>query len=154
MRLFILVAVFAVSSVFASDLSCTVVGIADGDTLTALCPGNQQIKVRLTEIDAPEKKQPFGERSRQSLADMCFQKHATITSTDKDRYGRTLGRVTCAGLDANAEQVTRGLAWVYDRYVTERGLYMLQDDARASKRGLWADKNPMPPWEWRKAKRK
>lgn len=137
----------------AADLSCRVAGVADGDTLTALCPGNEQVRVRLTEIDAPERKQPFGTRSRQSLADMCFGKQARIVSQGRDRYKRLLGRVYCDGVDANAEQVRRGMAWVYDRYVTDRTLYKLQDEARTEGDGLWSDARPVPPWEWRRASR-
>jgi endonuclease YncB( thermonuclease family) len=132
-------------------LMCLVIAIADGDTLTVLCNGNQQIKIRLAEIDAPEKKQPFGNRSKQSLADMCFQKQAEIKPQTKDRYGRTVARVICGGTDANAEQVKRGMAWVYDKYVKDRSLYALQDEARASKVGLWGDVEPVRPWEYRKA---
>ena len=130
--------------------TCLVVGIADGDTLTALCQGNQKVKVRLAEIDAPERKQPYGQRSRQSLAEICFQKRAVVQEQSKDRYQRTLARVTCDGVDANAEQVRRGMAWVYDQYAKDKKLYAIQKDAQLAKRGLWAEKNPVPPWEWRK----
>jgi endonuclease YncB( thermonuclease family) len=109
--------------------------------------------VRLIEIDAPERKQPFGTRSRQSLSDLCGRKTATVEWTEKDRYGRVLGRVYCGGIDANAEQVRRGMAWVFDRYVKDRSLYVLQDEAKAARKGLWADKVPVPPWEWRRIKR-
>lgn len=137
----------------AAGLSCKVVGVSDGDTITALCPGNERVKVRLAEIDAPEKAQPFGARSKQSLSDLCFGRTARIDDRGRDRYGRTIGRVACAGTDANAEQVRRGLAWVYDRYVTDPDLYPLQDIARTERRGLWADISPTPPWEWRKSRR-
>ena len=133
---------------------CLVVGIADGDTLTVLCNGNEQVKIRLAEIDAPEKKQPFGNRSKQSLSAMCFQKQAEIKPQTKDRYGRTVARVICDGADANVEQVKRGMAWVYDKYVRDRSFYAIQDKARASKVGLWADDNPVKPWEYRRANRK
>lgn len=127
-----------------------VIGISDGDTLTAL-QGHQQIKIRLAEIDAPEKSQPFGAKAKQSLADLCFGKQAEITPITRDRYGRAVGRVHCDGIDANAEQVRRGLAWVYDRYATDRSLYALQDEARADGRGLWRDATTAePPWEWRR----
>ena len=135
-------------------LMCLVVAIADGDTLTALCNDNQQIKIRLAEIDAPEKAQPFGNRSKQSLADMCFQKQAEIKPQTKDRYGRTVARVICDDTDANAEQIKRGMAWVYDKYVKDRGLYALQDEARAANVGLWGDADPVKPWEYRKANKK
>jgi endonuclease YncB( thermonuclease family) len=133
---------------FGAELAGRVVAVADGDTLTVLM-GRQKVKVRLVEIDAPEKAQPFGSRSRQALAELCFQKLARIVDKGKDRYGRTLGRVYCAGVDANAEQVRRGMAWVFDRYATDASLYAIQDDAKAARRGLWADPRPFPPWVWR-----
>lgn len=143
----------AAASPAAADRSCKVVGVSDGDTITALCQSREQVKVRLAEIDAPEKAQPFGAKSKQSLSDLCFGKAAQIAEQDRDRYGRTVARVRCAGIDANAEQVRRGFAWVYDRYVTDPNLYPLQDTAQAERRGLWADSAPTPPWEWRKARR-
>lgn len=133
-------------------LLCLVVAISDGDTLTARCgqPGAyQQVKVRLSEIDAPEKAQPFGERSRQHLAQMCHQQTANIRPIGTDRFGRTLARVECQGKDTNAEQIRSGMAWVYDKYVTDRSLYGLQEKARAQGLGLWADREPVPPWIWR-----
>lgn len=142
----------------AKQITGEVVGVSDGDTVTILSDGDQ-IKVRLAEIDAPEKAQAFGTRSKQSLSDMCFRKNAKIETSGKDRYGRFIGRIYCftpgvkTGIDANAEQIRRGMAWVFDRYVTDRDLYRIQDDARDARRGLWADQSPTPPWEWRKANR-
>lgn len=127
-----------------------VVGVSDGDTLTLLTSDKQQIKVRLAEIDAPEKSQAFGNRSKESLSDICFHKNAVLYVQDIDRYGRTVARVICAGVDANAEQVKRGFAWVYDRYVKDKGLYLFQDEARQSGRGIWSDRAPVPPWDFRK----
>ena len=126
-----------------------VVRVSDGDTLTLLVD-QKQLKVRLVEIDAPESKQAFGERSRKSLGEMCAGQLATVRYATRDKYGRVLGRVECQGMDANAEQVRRGMAWVYDRYVTDRSLYALQNEARATHLGLWADKRPTAPWDWRK----
>jgi endonuclease YncB( thermonuclease family) len=114
----------------------------------------KQIKVRFTEIDAPERKQPFGTRSRRSLGELCSSKDARIVEQGKDRYSRTLGRVYCAGVDANAEQVRRGMAWVYVRYAPkDSSLYELERAARIDLRGLWRDDSPIPPWEWRARKR-
>lgn len=127
-----------------------VVAIADGDTLTVLNEDFQQVKIRLAEIDAPEKRQPFGNRARQSLGEICHEKRAEVRVVDVDRYKRIVGRVSCAGVDANAAQVRRGMAWVYDRYAKDKTLYRLQDEARSSGRGLWADRNPMAPWDWRR----
>ena len=132
-----------------THFAALVVGITDGDTIKVLKDDKEQIKVRLVEIDAPEKKQAFGNRSKETLSDYCFNKVATLTEKGKDRYGRTLARVNCNGVDVNAEMVRVGMAWVYDKYVTDRSLYALQDAARAARRGLWADPDPMPPWEWR-----
>ena len=136
-------------------LICLVIGIADGDTLTARCQaatGMENIKVRLAEIDAPEKGQAFGNRSKQHLSDICFRKPAEVRPQTKDRYGRTVARVTCEGVDANAEQVRAGMAWVFDKYVTDQALYATQDEARAARRGLWADAAPVAPWNWRQSK--
>lgn len=151
-RWLLLCLLFLAHGLAAGELLGRVVSIQDGDTLTVLV-SRKQIKVRLTEIDAPESKQSFGTRSRQSLGDMCAGKDARVLEQGKDRYGRTLGRVYCSGIDTNAEQVRRGMAWVFDRYVTDRSLYPLQEEARAAKRGLWQDSEPVPPWEWRAARR-
>ena len=136
-------------------LLCLVIVIADGDTLTTRCEtptGMENIKVRLAEIDAPEKGQAFGGRSKQHLSDICFDKPAEIKPQTRDRYGRTVARVICDGVDANAEQVRAGMAGVFDKYVTDRALFAVQDGARTARRGLWVDAAPMPPWEWRKRK--
>jgi len=128
----------------------TVIGMSDGDTLTVLKENKQQVKIRLAEIDAPEKRQPFGAKSKQSLSDLCFGKKAEIKPRVKDRYGRTVARVSCDGVDANAEQVNRGMAWVYRQYAKDHNLFILQHEARRFKRGLWSEPSPTPPWEWRK----
>lgn len=137
-------------------LICLVVGISDGDTLTARCGelgAYEQVKVRLAAIDAPEKAQPWGQRSRQYLARLCFQQEARIVPRSRDRYGRTVADVECRGQDAGAAQVRAGMAWYYVRY--GRGYEHLQTAetaARAAGRGLWADREQMAPWEWRRAK--
>jgi endonuclease YncB( thermonuclease family) len=137
-------------------LICLVVGITDGDTLTARCEvgrGLKTYKVRLTEIDAPEKEQPYGNRSKQKLSSICFKKPAVLQAQGKDSFGRLLARVECDGIDANASQVAMGMAWVYDQYVTDETLYEYQDEAQAERRGLWAGRDPVPPWEWRRGYR-
>lgn len=152
----ILIAAFAATFPYACfAAACKVVAVNDGDTLAALCADHEQVvKVRLAEIDAPEKAQPFGNRSKQSLSDLCFGKPAEIVPTAKDRYGRTVAHVSCAGVDANAEQVRRGMAWVYEKYATPNSrLYALQYEARSAHRGLWSELSSSPPWEWRKANR-
>lgn len=139
----------------AELLLCLVVAIADGDTLTVRCgePGAyEQVKIRLAEIDAPEKNQAFGQRSKQHLSDLCFQQQATITPRTKDRYGRTVARVQCQGEDANAAMVKDGMAWAYTKYLTDPEIKRMEVQARAGRVGLWADAEPMPPWEFRKGK--
>jgi len=140
-------------------LLCVVVGITDGDTLTARCAAvgdapAQTLKVRLAEVDAPEHGQPFGGRAKQALAALCFDRRAQVrpipVNGGLDRYGRTVAHVSCNGVNANTEQVRSGMAWVFERYVTDRSLYRLQGDARTAHRGLWADSQPVPPWEWRR----
>jgi len=139
----------AASAVHA-DVRGRVVSVHDGDTLTVLID-RRQVRVRLTDIDAPELRQPFGTRSRQSLSDLCFGKTAALDVRGQDRYQRTLARVTCAGTDANSEQVRRGYAWTFVRYARrDSALYALQGEARAAHRGLWADPLPTPPWDWRR----
>jgi endonuclease YncB( thermonuclease family) len=132
-------------------LLCLVVGISDGDTLKVRCPDRPPIAVRLAEIDAPEKAQPFGQRSRELLSTLCFRKQAEIRPSSRDRYGRTVARVSCAGADANTAMVRAGLAWAYTRYLTDPQIRAMEVVARRERRGLWADAQPVPPWEWRKA---
>ena len=134
-------------------LLCLVIAISDGDTLTARCgaPGaSEQVKVRLSAIDAPEKRQPFGERSRQALAALCFQVEARISVRDTDRYGRSVADVECRGKDAGSHLVSTGMAWVYDRYAKGYShLYPLQAAAQHERLGLWAQE-AVAPWEWRR----
>jgi endonuclease YncB( thermonuclease family) len=136
----------------AAALACFVIGISDGDTLTARCDATN-VTVRVAEVDAPEKGQGWGNRSKQHLAAPCFQQPAVVRPQTIDRYGRTVARVECDGVDASAEQVRAGMAWVFDKYVTDRGLYAVQDEARAARRGVWADAEPLAPWDWRRGAR-
>lgn len=148
-QLAILVLFVTLSRPTFADFTGRVVAVADGDTITVL-RAHEQIKVRLVEIDAPEKAQAFGNRSKQSLSGLCFGKIASLAEHGKDRYKRTLARVTCDGIDANAEQVRRGMAWVYRKYAPkDSSLYVIESEARAGRRGLWIDPDPVPPWEWR-----
>jgi endonuclease YncB( thermonuclease family) len=138
----------------AETLTARVIGITDGDTITVLID-HRQVKVRLADIDAPESKQAFGSRSKQALSDLCFQKNAKLETAGKDRYGRTIATVYCAGRNANAEQVRQGMAWVFDRYAKpDSPLYFIQKQAKEARRGLWSDSNPVPPWEWQREHRR
>ena len=137
----------------AQEWSGQVIAVQDGDTLTVLDAQNQAIKIRLVEIDAPEKSQDYGQKSKQSLSDLCFGKQAKVDDKGLDKYKRTLGRVTCDGIDANAEQVRLGLAWAYRKYLTDPKIADLEQAAKAEKIGLWADGEPIPPWEFRHRKK-
>jgi endonuclease YncB( thermonuclease family) len=129
------------------------VSVHDGDTMTVLVE-RRQVRVRLTDIDAPELRQPFGTRSRQSLSYLCFGKVATLEVRGQDRFNRTLARVICAGADANAEQVRRGYAWTFVRYTRpDSPLIAIEREARAAQRGLWQDPAPVAPWDWRRTVR-
>lgn len=135
----------------AADLAGTVTSVQDGDTLT-FSHSAATYRVRLVDIDAPESNQPFGAPSTASLRELCESKSATLEGRGTDRYGRVLARVTCGGVDANAEQVRRGLAWVFERYAPKDSpLRVLEQSARQSGAGLWVDKSAIPPWVWRRS---
>jgi endonuclease YncB( thermonuclease family) len=149
MRAFLCLAVLAAAPCALADFVGRVVHVSDGDTLTVLVD-RKQVRVRLDSIDAPELGQPFGKRSQQSLAELCGAKAAHVVDKGPDRYGRIIGSIVCGGVDANAEQVRRGMAWVFVRYApADSPLYALQGDARWTRRGLWADPQPIAPWDWR-----
>ena len=135
----------------ATTLEGRVTHVIDGDGLVVLV-GTRHVIVRLAEIDAPERSQPFGQPSRQSLHALCGGKPTKLEVRGKDRNGRTVAQVTCAGTNANSEQVRRGMAWVFERYAPANSpLYALQAEARQTRRGLWAQSEPVPPWEWRQS---
>jgi len=132
------------------EITGRVVGVHDGDSITVLASGNAQLKVRLDGIDAPELKQPFSQQSKQALSGLVFGKTVNLLVTGTDRYKRTLAVVMVAGLNVNREMVIQGLAWRYEKYSKDAALLAAQNEAKAAKRGLWADVSPVPPWEWRK----
>lgn len=141
----------------AETFTGTVVGVADGDTITVLDNQFHQHKVRLVGIDAPEKKQDYGQRSKQNLAVMVFGRSVSIESRKADRYGRMVGKVIVDGTDVNLRQVEAGLAWHYKTYEREqepgdRAAYAAAETAaRADRRGLWAIPAAQPPWEFRRS---
>ena len=134
------------------DLSGKVVGVHDGDTITLLTTDKTQVKVRLEGIDVPELNQDFGNAAKKALSELVFGQQVVVHQKGLDRYKRTLGRVFVGATDANLEVVRLGLAWRYDKYSNEAALLRAQNEARDARRGLWAAPNPIPPWEWRKAK--
>ena len=140
-RLFILLL-----PLFLFALSGQVVKISDGDTITILTQEKQQVKVRLYGIDAPEKKQPYGQKSKQFLSNLIAGRSVEIQEKGKDRYKRVLGIVYLDGQDINEQMVLNGYAWAYVKYSK---IYAKQElKARSQNLGLWRDK-PIPPWVFR-----
>jgi endonuclease YncB( thermonuclease family) len=136
-----------------------IVAVYDGDTVTLLDRNKKQHRIRLAGIDAPEKSQPFGQRSRQSLADQVFSQDVTVETSKTDKYGRQVGKILVGGVDVNLEQVKRGLAWHYKAYAREqhridRQAYAAAEaTARAVQIGLWREKEVVPPWEFRRLRK-
>jgi len=155
-RILILLLAFCNGSVLADTLQGKVVAISDGDTVTVLDSSNTQRKIRLMGIDAPEKKQAFGNRSKESLSDLLFGKQVAVEYFKQDRYGRIVGKIMVDGTDANLEQVRAGLAWHYKQYekeqtIDDRVAYAhAEEQAKAARKGLWLDLDPIPPWDWRR----
>lgn len=131
-----------------------VVALSDGDTLTVL-RGTTQVKVRLHAVDAPETAQPFGNVAKQFTAGKCFQKTVTVEVKETDRYGRKVGLVKLGdGSSLNLSLVQNGYAWWYHQYGrNETAIAKAEIEARAARRGLWADANPQPPWAFRNPSR-
>lgn len=166
----------------AEEFSAKVIAVLDGDTVLVL-RGSQKVKIRLVNIDAPEKAQDFGMASRQSLVEMVLRKQVQINSQAIDQYGRIVAQLEVGGLKVNEEQVRRGMAWAavgwrqsrrappgvplagdYSNFASlaasrqslrdplhsDRLYITLQNEAQQARRGLWAQVNPTPPWDWRK----
>lgn len=153
---FVAVAIFCLAGFAHSEtITGKVVGVSDGDTITVLDASKTQHKIRLEGIDAPEKAQPFGQRSKEHLSDQVFGKQVEVVTNKTDKYGRNVGKVLVDGKDANLEQVRSGLAWHYKQYQSEqsagdRVAYAnAETAAKAQKSGLWVDAKPVAPWDWR-----
>ncbi|MFM2408466.1 MAG: hypothetical protein RL358_1208 [Pseudomonadota bacterium] len=139
---------FATSATSAT-FNAKVIAVLDGDTVLIKRQAGV-LKVRLVEIDAPEKSQPFGASSQQSLAGMVLGKQVQFTSQAFDQYERMIAHLNVNGLDVNAEQIKRGMAWEYSHFHSNHALVALEVEARAAPRGLWAMSAPIAPWDWRK----
>jgi endonuclease YncB( thermonuclease family) len=134
----------------AETLAGKVVSVADGDSLVIVDKDAKRHRVRLAEIDAPERKQPFGAEARKSLSAICLHKPASVEVSETDSHQRAVGKVKCGEVDANAEQVRRGMAWVNARNTMPNSpLPEMEANARLRGLGLWAGDKPEPPWEWR-----
>ena len=138
---------------FSATITGKVVSVADGDSITILTQQHEQIKVRLSAVDCPEKSQAYGQQAKQFTSSLVFGRQVTIEPETIDKYGRTVAMVSVDGLNLNKEIVANGKGWVYRKYC--KGGFCddwldLEKKARDAKIGLWADKNSIiPPWEWR-----
>lgn len=139
----------AAAGIAHADFTGKVIGVVDGDTLDVLVD-QRSVRVRLAEIDAPEAQQAWGTRSKQALAGVVFGRLVTVRDEGlaRDRK-RTVGTVFLNGESVNRMMVAAGMAWVYPAYARDRSLYAVEADARAARRGLWADAAPFAPWCWR-----
>ena len=155
-KLLLIFVLFLSNIVNAKTIEGLVVGVADGDTITVLDQQKNTYKIRLQGIDAPEKKQAFGEKSKQSLHDLVHGKQVRIEYDKEDKYGRIVGKITLDDLDICLQQLVLGMAWHYKKYQNEQSVAdrVVYNDAelksKSLKLGLWADETPTPPWEFRK----
>jgi endonuclease YncB( thermonuclease family) len=141
--------------VLAAIFAGTVIAVMDGDTILLKPAAGKTVprpflKIRLADIDAPEKDQAFGDDSGRALAALVLKKQVQVVTVASDDYGRQVARVSLGNLDVNRHMVQRGLAWAYTRYRRNPGLVALQREARRDRRGLWSQAEPVPPWVWRK----
>ncbi|HAF44136.1 MAG: nuclease (SNase) [Sideroxydans sp. GWF2_59_14] len=133
----------------AEVFTAGVVGVLDGDTILVRHEG-KTAKVRLANIDAPEKAQPFGKQARLSLRELVYKKQVQIDGRAVDQYGRIVALVSAEGLDVNREQLKRGMAWEYSYRHSDKSYIALQSEAQQAQRGLWAAPDPQAPWQWRR----
>jgi endonuclease YncB( thermonuclease family) len=154
MKLIVLLCLALSAHVHAETITGRVVGVADGDTITVLDSSKGLNKIRLHQIDAPEKKQDFGQRSKQALSGLVYGKQVRVEVFDTDKYGRTVGKVWINGLDVNLEQVKRGMAWVYEKYAHDPAYFAAERTAKIGRIGLWNQPTPTPPWVYRHPERK
>ena len=138
----------------AETLTGKVVSVADGDTITILVD-SARVKIRLAEIDAPERGQPWGKRAQQALTGKVAGHVVQVETKFNDRYGRRVGHVIYSGRDVNRELVREGHAWVYRQWLRDATLLDDEAHARAARAGLWSlpENERVPPWEWRQAAR-
>ena len=142
-----------VSSILhAGSFEGKVVGISDGDTIIVLKDG-RQVKVKLALINCPEKEQPYGQIAKQFTIDMVAGRVVNVREIGIDRDGLIVGIVFVGDMNLSYELVSAGLAWTYRKYSRrDSALAKLEFEARSAKRGLWAEPDPVPPWEWRRKK--
>ena len=133
-----------------------VIGIKDGDTFVLLMDGKEQT-IRFAHIDCPEKKQPFGNKAKEFVADLCFGTYVTLIVNDKNKYDRNKRLIAEViledGRNLNKELVKNGLAWHFKKYSDSKEYALLETEARSRKIGIWSESNPIAPWDWRKRRK-
>ena len=158
---------FSVCRIATADtVAGKVIGVADGDTVTILVvtdTAKTPRKIRISGIDAPEKAQAFGAVAKTAMSDMAFGKEAVAECRTVDRYGRSICLVRVGQLDVGLSMIEQGLAWHYEKYANTQpreeavSYAVLETASRVAKRGLWRDLDtalpPVPPWDWRRAKK-
>jgi endonuclease YncB( thermonuclease family) len=147
---FLLIYLLFIVNIYANQIKGKVIHISDGDTIHILTTEKEKYKIRLNDIDAPESKQAFGNKSKENLKKYIYNKNVTIVYNTKDKYGRILGTVYLNNHDINLQQVKDGFAWVYKKYSKNIIYYKAEIDAQNKRKGLWQDKNPIEPWIYRK----
>lgn len=145
-----------ISPALAQTLTGKVVGVTDGDTIKVLTAEKKEYKIRLNGVDSPESSQPFGQVAKQFTSKLVFGKQVQVVVKDTDKYGRTVAVILAPdGVNLNQSLVKNGYAWWYKKYApADMSLKQLEAEARAAKRGLWAEtKTAVAPWDWRKGTR-
>ena len=168
-KIFLLLLSILATTAHSEIIKGKVIAISDGDTIKVLDSNQNQYKIRISGIDAPEKNQALGKRSKENLSDLVFGKEVEIIWDKKDKYQRIVGKILFADpkcirlscpkvLDAGLEQIKSGFAWWYQKYSKDQNdedaaLYeKAEGNAQKLKVGLWVDPDPIPPWDWRKKK--
>ncbi|MES9902176.1 MAG: thermonuclease family protein [Sedimenticola sp.] len=147
---------FLVAAPIALSYPAKVIGVTDGDTVKVLVDGKKQVKIRLAEIDTPEKRQPWGKRAKQALSELVFGKVVDVRPVTKDRYGRTVAHLFLNSDNINLQMVITGNAWAYRRYVDDHSILDAEKKAKREGLGLWSlpATDRVPPWEWRRKKKR
>ncbi len=147
----LLVLLIACAHALPAAYTGKVIKVVDGDTIHILYEG-RPLRVRLSEIDTPERAQPWYRRAREALAGKVAGEVVTVEEVDWDRYGRLVGKIWLDERDVNREMVAEGHAWVYRRYLRDPSLLEDEEAAQRNHLGLWAlpEAQKVPPWEWRR----
>ena len=152
MKYTILLLLLISTNLLSLELKGKIIHISDGDTVHLLTDKKEKIKIRLNDIDAPENKQAYGNKSKENLKNYIYQKNVVVEYKNKDKYKRVLGTIYYQNRDINLQQIKDGYAWVYKKYSNNKTYYKAEKLARDKRVGLWIDKNPLEPWEFRKQK--